>query len=56
MTTSVDDKDVLDRAVDALCFALQVLDSQGLVKPALHISLAIDLLQCSASDPDLPSS
>lgn len=40
---------VLDRVTDALCFALQALDEQGLVKPALYVSLAIDLLQNARS-------
>lgn len=56
MTTGVEDEEALDRAIDALCFALQVLDRQGLAKPALHISLAIDLLQAAAVDPVLPKS
>ncbi len=56
MTTDGNDEDARDRVMDALCFALQMLDSQGLAKPALHVSLAIDLLDRLAAASSPPES
>lgn len=50
MNRDAEDADALDRTMEALCLALSVLDSQGLAKPALHVSLAIDLLQRLGTD------